>query len=172
MSIIGKIKIFWSEHGNPILLAILIALGIVLVVQGLNQYAIQREKKELQQEKSKVNNSISTNIKDSKEKEDKKLIRIFLEYNQNERTDKAYALLSEKCKQEIYPTLLAYEEKYYNQYFKEISNIDINPEEGFYKITFYKNDALETGIASGTIKDIHYYTVEKEENKININTIK
>ena len=88
MSIIGKIKIFWSEHGNPILLAILIALGIVLVVQGLNQYAIQREKKELQQEKSKVNNSISTNIKDSKEKEDKKLIRIFLEYNQNERTDK------------------------------------------------------------------------------------
>lgn len=175
MSIIGKIKIFWSEHGNPILLAILVVGSIILIVQGLNKLAI-RQGAVAEGNNVLTNNTVATNnIESATVRQEKRTIQQFLTYNQNQQIEEAYNMLSANCKASTYPTLKDYKEKYCNQYFSKEQNVEIEVEkENRYKIIFYKNNAIETGTVNSTIDFIQYYQIEREgtSNKIIISAIK
>ena len=87
--------------------------------------------------------------------------------------NEAYNMLSDECKEEVYPSLDSFRNNYYNAIFNgQKKNISVeNWVNSIYKVTF-ENDALSTGVYTqeGTIQD--YITVTRNENnelRLNIN---
>ena len=87
--------------------------------------------------------------------------------------NEAYNMLSDECKEEVYPSLDSFSNNYYNAIFNgQKKNIAVeNWVNSIYKVTF-ENDALSTGMYTeeGTIQD--YITVARNENnelRLNIN---
>ena len=87
--------------------------------------------------------------------------------------NEAYNMLSDECKEEVYPSLDSFSNNYYNAIFNgQKKNIAVeNWVNSIYKVTF-ENDALSTGVYTeeGTIQD--YITVTRNENnelRLNIN---
>ena len=87
--------------------------------------------------------------------------------------NEAYNMLSDECKEEVYPSLDSFRNNYYNAIFNgQKKNISVeNWVNSIYKVTF-QNDALSTGVYTeeGTIQD--YITVTRNENnelRLNIN---
>ena len=167
-SIRRKIKIFWLEHRDPILLYTSVIIGIILVVQFLNQMAIEKKETE------KLNNTnivkeenYNYNVKD------KPLIENFIKYCKENKTKEAYQLLSKQCKEELYQTHEIFIDDYYNKMFnkKRTVKISYDKEKQAYKIVFY-SDILESGGFEEDIID--YYKTEQDviDNKIYINFYK
>lgn len=165
-----NIKLFWVSHGGPIKLAILIIAGIILVLRGLDQLAIENKAK-----KDKIRNQqIAQEVKINGE--DKDLVNQFVEFCKDGYVLKAYDLLSQKCKDEKYPTLQEFEENYYKKIFiKVITNnhitvestkrLDIKVEydslENLYKVTFMQ-PIIQTGKIDDKNSIVDYYKIEKE----------
>ena len=87
--------------------------------------------------------------------------------------NEAYNMLSDECKEEVYPSLDSFRNNYYNTIFNgQRKNISVeNWVNNIYKVIF-ENDALSTGVYTqeGTIQD--YITVARNENnelRLNIN---
>ena len=72
MGLKSKMKIFWSEHRDPILFYIII---VVVLIKGLNRLAGNRLNE------NEANNEIEISFQENKE--NKKLIDEFLEYCRN-----------------------------------------------------------------------------------------
>ena len=90
-----------------------------------------------------------------------------------QKVEEAYNLLSDECKEEVYPSLESFRNNYYNTIFNgKKKNISVeNWANNIYKVTF-EADALSTGVytAEGAIQD--YITVVSTDNnefKLNIN---
>lgn len=102
-----------------------------------------------------------------------KVIDNFIEYCNNQELEKAYNLLSDECKDEMYPELENFETSYYDQVFGG-STKTVTMENWFgntYKVDF-NNDFLATGVydTENTLQD--YITIVKDSNgdyKLNIN---
>lgn len=168
-----NLRIFWTEHSDPILFYTIFIVIIILVVQGLNALAIKNKEKK---EETVKNNIVQEGVKQitkEEEKVGKELIESFISYCKKGDIKQSYSLLSEKCKKEQYPTINEFKEKYYNKNFNK--NIDIEVEysyEYIYKVTFYENNMLETGQIENRNKIAEqYYKIDPEivEDKIYIN---
>lgn len=165
-SIKRRIKLFWLDHRDPILFYSMVIIGIILIVQLLNNIAIQKEEENnsIIAEKQEVNN-INT-------KEDNDLIESFINYCKENKIAEAYDLISKKCKEQLYPTVRDFEINYYNKRFNKKRTIEFiyEKEKDMYKVIFYP-DILETGkyTNEGNISD--YYLIEQEviDRKIYIN---
>ena len=100
-------------------------------------------------------------------------INQFVQLCNEENVSEAYNMLSDECKEEVYPSLDSFSNNYYNAIFKgKKKNITVeNWVNNIYKVTF-ESDALSTGVYTqdGTIQD--YITITKNESnefKLNIN---
>lgn len=164
-----KIRIFWIEHGIPILFLFVVLVIIFAVIQLLNYNAMQKLEKKNRLEQENTTAELST----YKKNEDyTKLINNFLEYCKNGNIQQAYEMLSENCKKDLYPTLDNFTSKYYNKLFKKEKDVKVeyNEKNDIYVIKLYE-DILE----SGKLEDRSYisdeYKIEHEilEEKIYIN---
>lgn len=103
-----------------------------------------------------------------------KVIDDFVLYCNEGQIDKAYSLVSDDCKKELYPTLEDFKKSYYNSVFNgEKKKVSIeNWTSSIYKVK-YNTDSLSTGIFSeeGIIQD--YITIIMDSNnnyRLNINS--
>lgn len=165
-----KIKIFWLEHSDPIIFFGGIIIGIILITQFLNRLVIEKNKEEAK--KNIINESSATQTY-TYSTEDKNLIKNFITYCKENKTEEAYKLLSNNCKKDLYQTYETFINEYYNKLFsKQIApEISYDNEKQLYKITYYL-DILENGGYKENIVD--YYKIEQDviENKIYINYYK
>lgn len=162
------LKIFWTEHGTPILFWIIVIIVVIIITQSLNNYAIKQQNK-------KKEDIYQKNIEQPIFKENNantQLVKKFIDYCENEQIENAYGLLSENCKKELYPTAKDFSNLYYNQLFKKKHNIEIkyNSKDDIYEVIFYE-DILESGKIENRNNVIDQYKIEKEvlEDKIYIN---
>ena len=165
-------KMFW--------LIVVIAIIISSLPRILNEYA--KDKKDVSS--SIVNTTTSNNedfaiitgeeVKEEIRKENKNIINDFVEFCNSGDIEKAYQLLSEECKEKLYPTIEEFEENYYNKIFDNIKTYSIQSwiTEGnyyTYKVNL-KEDILSTGKANKESIEEYYTIVEgSEEDKLNIN---
>ncbi len=164
-----NIKIFWTEHGTPILFWTIVIIAVILIVQGLNRLAIKNSEKN-STHKNQINNVMQENI----DKEDKTYtakVNQFISYCKNSQIQEAYDMLSEKCKKELYPTINHFKNNYYSKMFNQGYDIEVEyNSNNEYKIKFYENI-----LQSGKIENRNYiediYKIEEEilESKIYIN---
>ena len=97
----------------------------------------------------------------------------FITYCNEQKVEEAYNLLSDECKEEVYPSIDSFRNNYYNKIFNgKKKNISVENWAGnIYKVTF-ENDALSTGVYTqeGTIQDyITVLALENNEFRLNIN---
>lgn len=160
------LKIFWTEHGTPILFWIIVITVIFAIIQILNFYAIKNNQQKGQGKiETKVSISKEENIKN------KDIISDFVEFCNKGKIQEAYELLSENCKKQLYPTINNFKENYYKKIFMQAREVEIKLEDtNIYKVTFYE-DILESGKIENRNSIVDYYQIEQEilEDKLYIN---
>lgn len=166
---------YYNQNRKTIWLVIIAIIILIIAIQAINGI--------IKQEKSNKNNEIIINKKDYENnlninvlisdetvKEEKELvIDQFLRYCNASKIEEAYSLLTENCKEQLFPSVEYFKQNYYNIHF---SNTKLYSKENYrantYKVTLY-DDILSTGsINKNSIED--YYTIETNDgiSKINI----
>ena len=94
-------------------------------------------------------------------------IKTFMNFCNEKKISTAYSMLSDDCKEVLYPSEDLFEKNYYNVYFQEFRNVSIAEynKNGTYQVTF-KTDSLSTG-SEPKVVNKDYITVDTD-NKLNV----
>ena len=184
----NRLKRFYNQNSKGIwTLAIIIAFFLVLL-KLLNLWSAKKINEEYKNNSSSINSILQTenNINLESEKSvvtgEKKVssnlnkevqtIQEFLNSCENKDTTKAYEMLTDECKEQLYNSEDEFVEQYCNINFKDNSmNFNIeNWVNSTYKVKMF-DDIMSTGKYEDGPVVQDYITVEKEKNeyKLNIN---
>lgn len=188
-----RLKSFFNRNRKQILLAIIIIASIIILIQLLNYFTMRQIEEENSNNAINVNSSrnnsstitISNTTTASKDsaisggsvststlQSDTEVIDQFIEYCNNGQIEEAYSMLTEDCKNQMYPNIEAFEESYYNNIFngyRRTANIQ-NWTGSTYLVRMVE-DMLSTGKYNNGEAIQDYITIESEnrEKKLNIN---
>lgn len=183
-----KLIRFYNQNRNKIIKIILIIVLIIGLIQLLN-YLVSVKNKNIQsgniENINKIteenNNQLISNksiisgqsITTSKLKKDTQVIDEFVKLCNEKQIDSAYDLLTQKCKDIMFPTVQNFYDIYYSKIFNgESRNYTLENWVGdIYQIK-YTEDILTSGNLnnSKTIQDYITISNQNGENKININS--
>ena len=176
----------WYNQNRKV---IFITIGIIVFLFGLLQLLNNMSKNNLEnKEKNKDENTILLNqnnelisdksavtgdeISENKLIEDTQIIKQFMEACNNKNIEDAYNLLTDECKEEMFPNIDDFIEIYYLPNFeKQEKNFNIeNWIKNTYKVTII-GDVISTGKIDETNKKQDYITIINKEDgyKLNIN---
>ncbi len=172
---------WYNKNRKIIWLTIVIAIIVITIPRILNQYA-----KNNNDVSSSINNTTTynnksysviteENIAEETDTQNTNIIDIFIEYCNNQNPEKAYEILSNDCKQSLYPTIDEFIEKYYNRIFENKKSYDIQAWISNYNYYTYKinlkEDMLSTGNTNtSSIEDYYTIVYEDRDYKLNINS--
>ncbi|MBR6504806.1 MAG: hypothetical protein IKT41_03745 [Clostridia bacterium] len=175
---------FYNQNRKTIFIVIASIIGIIAILQGLNYLSEKKSEKKLE-ELSKVNSGSSsttiyqpskssissTSVSEKTYKEQSTVIDKFIEYCNVGNYTEAYNLISDECKEEMFPKLEDFINTYYKTVFGSKKTYYIQNWIGnTYKISI-TNDILATGKVEDSKTIVDYYTIVKnnDEQKLNIN---
>lgn len=177
----NKIIRIWNQNRRKIIIIALVVVFFFIILQALNQMAKNNiEKNNAKQENTEKENlptqSIITGevVKEETTKINVDVIGTFVEACNSGNTQEAYSLLTDECKNALFPTVEDFINNYYNIIFTEkrtikIENYKNSSTTNTYLVTFYK-DILSTGEVEQANQYKDYITVENKTDKLNINS--
>lgn len=175
---------FYNKNRKTIWLMIFVILFVLFIINVLDNFYAERSRRS--------NNSTSQQLNGTKNYEDEseamvqgqitsekkkqkfgELIDEFLEYCNNNQVDKAYGLLSNNCREKLYPT----QDSFYNGYYSKIFNAKKTYEfqlwsaidETYVYLVKIFEDMLSTGVANTQDYIQEYISVVEEEGQYKIN---
>lgn len=179
-----KLIRFYNQNRKSIIKVILIIAFIILVIQLLNW--LTKINKQNEEEKNNtiertetINEIVSDkslisgqSLSSAKLEEDTEIINKFVTYCNEKNINSAYELLTDECKEEMFPTIEDFNNIYYSKLFdgdKKIHTIE-NWTGNTYQVR-YTGDILSTGNLNndGTKQDYITIVKENDEKKLNIN---
>ena len=180
------LKRFYNQNRKAIWLTIGIIVFIIITIQMLEYWTKNRKKNNVNNSNNNIseekpneyndvyiesNESVISGDKVSskKIKDEVKIIDKFFTYCNNNEIDKAYELLTDECKEEMFPTVQKFEQLYFKKIFsngKATASIEfLNGRT--YKVNI-REDALSTGKFEETaLQD--YITIKNVDGKEKIN---
>lgn len=182
------LKRFYNQNRKAIWLTIGIIVFIIITIQMLEYWTKNRKNNyvnnsnnNISEEKPNEYNDVyiesnesvisGDKVSSKKIKDEVKIIDKFFTYCNNNEIDKAYELLTDECKEEMFPTVQKFEQLYFKKIFsngKATASIEfLNGRT--YKVNI-REDALSTGKFEETaLQD--YITIKNvdDKEKININ---
>lgn len=187
-----EIRLWYNNHRKKIWITVGIIAAVIIVIQLLNFFASRNnEKKQNSQEIVSSKDTISEIKKDTnvdlsstqsavtgqtvsteKLKTASEIIGDFMEFCNQGNIEEAYNLLTDKCKEQMYNSLEAFEQAYYKDVFggeQKIYSVE-NWVGNIYKVKISEN-MLATGKSNEGYSKQDYITVEQIEGeyKLNIN---
>jgi len=180
---------WYNENKNKLWSVILIIVAIIFFIQVINNFYINRNKNKKepnisQTTKNTIENEISGKLEgtgslingsgSTNRNIEKHTLTIdtFIKHCNEGQVEEAYKLLTEECKEEIFPSLESFTNKYFKNVFKTYKTYSIQNWLGnTYKLKLTE-DALTTGKVSSNSSYLQEYVtvVEKDsEYKLNIN---
>jgi len=157
-----EIRLFFVYYGKLFAAIIGIICVVIFIIQSLNSFVIEQNKDKYSSEEY-----INEEQKREEVAEDITYISQFIDYCNEGKTARAYAMLSDKSKEETYSTIEEFEEQYINKVFninifeyKILENVDT------YRIILVQ-DMLITGSTNSTIEE-EYKLIGVLERKIYI----
>lgn len=179
---------FYNQNRKKIFKIIIIIVFIIVIIQLLNLIA---KNKEITNQNNKEANNVSNNngntntlassksaisgetVNSKKLKSEVDIIDEFFNYCNDGKIDFAYNMLTNECKEEMFPTEEFFNENYYLKIFNNSVKTHLveNWVNNIYKVEI-NDDFLATGKVTKDNTIVDYITVvkrEKEEYKININ---
>lgn len=181
-----KLLRYWNQNKRKTLITIAVIALIIIVIQIANSVIKrrnERDKNEIKQSTvandiTKPNESIISQDKltEKETKENSDFIEQFVSFCNQKKADDAYSLLSDDCKNELYPTKELFVSNYMNQIFEETVNYELQlwytvSNCYTYRITYNKGNLLQTGGQGNSGNFLDYITLLKQngEYKLNIN---
>ena len=181
-----RLRRWYNQNRKTIWQATAIIVFCILIIQVLNYFAGQKNttqntnistensiKDEYTDLSLSTDKSVLSNEKISSSKSDSiETINTFFSYCNEGNVEKAYNLLTDECKELMYPKLSDFKESYYKAVFNgEKKNISLENWTGDIYKAEISDDALSTGGYDEDSTRQDYITVKKvEENyKLNIN---
>ena len=177
---------WYNQNRGKFWLTILIIIGIIFFIQVINNFYKNKDtnRDEANMSSTTINNEISGKIDSStsliegsgvsnkKLEKDTKIIDTFIKYCNSGQVENAYNLLTDECKEEVFPSLDSFKNKYYNNVFKTYKTYSLQNWFGAtYKVKLTE-DALTTGKVSSNSAYLQEYmtVIDKDsEYKLNIN---
>lgn len=182
-----NLKRIYNQNRNKIWKIILITAMVIFLIQLLNYFAKQKNKQENNEKVSASNNKVVISektvventtskvtgeaVSSEKIKSSAETINRFVQYCNSGDIENAYLLLTDECKQILYPSVEDFKQDYYNDIFSKQRICEIsNWIEDTYLIKL-KEDILASGNAKDDDYIEDYYTVKTINGveKININ---
>lgn len=178
---------WYNENKGKVWIGILALLAIILFIQIANNFYKNTKKDESNASsitQNTINNEISGKLEGTTSlisesnsvnrnlEKHTLIIDTFIKYCNEGQVENAYKLLTDECKEEVFPSLDSFRNKYYNNVFKTYKTYSIQNWIGnTYKLKITE-DALTTGKVSSNSSYLQEYVtvVEKDsEYKLNIN---
>lgn len=173
----------WNQNRRQIIIIGLVVVFFFIIIQILNQMAkeenrntnIENTNIELKEELPTESIISGTTVSEKTTKENTQIVSEFIENCNTGKVQDAYALLTDKCKEALFPTEEIFKTNYYDIIFTEkriynIKNWISNSGSNTYLIEYF-NDVMATGKVEEEIAFQDYITVNnKEDGKININS--
>ena len=184
-----RLQSWYNQNRFQVIIVALLIAFIFVILRVLNGFA----ERELEQKKSEIslrNNSISTNnsaitsrvsqsvltgekIPDQTSDSNQKVIKQFVKYCNDIKVQEAYDMLSDECKEVLYPTLKDFVTNYYANvfYIKRIYSIE-NWYKDFGSFTYYikySEDVMATGNVNSKDNRSDYITVVYTESGAKLN---
>ena len=171
-------RIFQDNNGKLIIIG-LIALFVVIILMALTKFNIIGSNNKTNSIPSVYNPSktiiAGSDVSKKEYEEDEKIIDNFVEYCNKKEYEKAYDLLTDECKELIYPNVEKFVESYCNVIFNSKKDYSLqswinNNNFKTYKI-LYMEDILSSGNYTNSEKIEDYITIVNigENKKINTN---
>ena len=175
---------FYNKNRKTIWLMIFVILFVLFIINVLDNFYAERSRRS--------NNSTSQQLNGTKNYEDEseamvqgqitsekkkqkfgELIDEFLEYCNNNQVDKAYGLLSNNCREKLYPTQDSFYNGYYSRIFNAKKTYEFQLWSAIDKTYVYLvkifDDMLSTGIANTQDYIQEYISVVEEEGQYKLN---
>lgn len=181
-----KIIRYWNQNRKQIIIVIAIIAFIIIMLRVINNLAKQINSsnnntntisKVTDLQKPTESTITGQNVPESVTKENTDIIKTFVDYCNNNQTQKSYELLSNDCKEEFNNNINVFINDYYNRIFKtkKTYNLELLYTEAgsyTYKITYYEDNLLATGGTGVNNNFEDYITIINQdgERKLNINS--
>lgn len=177
----NRIISWYNQNRKIIWIVVLTIIAVIALIQSLNNYY----KSNTKDESSSTNNSTTTyntdnysvvtqkKINDTTSEKSSDLIKDFFDYCNNGKIEDAYSLLSTDCKEELYPTVDDFKQKYYNTIFTEKRSYDTELWITTSRRNTYRVEIMADLLATGQkeympIEDYYTITYEDGEYKLSI----
>lgn len=181
----NKFVRYINQNRKIISLVIGFAVFILLIIRTLN--SILEEQKDTndinitaneQLKEKQIQNSRDTitsnkKVNETDAKNNYELISTFIDYGNNLKIEEAYNLLTDECKENVYPNIEVFKKTYIDVVFKEKKQADIQSwiqNENYYTyLVNYTGDILSTGDYTKETQYQDYITIDKDKQKLNVN---
>ncbi len=176
----NRFRRIWNQNTKKILLILFIILIIFIVIQILNYFAKVSEGEQRQERENELQEYVGHQSEQSitsggtvekhVDEQVESTIEEFIHFCNEGDTQKAYEMLSNDCKEELYPTLENFTNTYYRRNFntKKLFSMQSWVVSSLtYKVTLHE-DILSTGrVEDSVIED--YYTIVQEDGNWKLN---
>lgn len=176
-------KIFQSRY--TILGGLIAVILIIIVINSINANVEKEmaENKTTNIVENKIENAyipeqtmgIGSDVTKEEQTKNEAIVEQFFNYCNQKQIEQAYALVSDDCKEQLYPTLEDFNKRYIQQIFKSKKMYSmqswIYSGTATYEIKII-DDILSTGVANSSDAIQDYYTIVQKEGKqyLNINS--
>ena len=175
---------FYNQNRRRILIIILIIVFILGIIQLLNYFSRMKIAKEDKQnaliENTEINKDVVSekslisgqNVSGTQLNSETELIDEFIKYCNNKDLNAAYEMLSDECKEEMFPTIDDFYNNYYKNLFNEYKTYTVENWIGSTYQVRFTGDILSTGNLNTNQTKQDYITIvqNNNENKLNINS--
>lgn len=171
-----KLIRFYNQNRGAFWIIVIIIIGVIGLIQFLNNYYKDKNSSGINSTTTynAIQNPIISgeNIENEINNKATAIINEFINSCNNNDIKKAYSLLSNECKKELYPTIDDFKENYHNRIFTEYKIYDIKSwittsNRLTYKINI-TSDMLVTG-KTDNLSIEEYYTIVKEDKEYKLN---
>lgn len=182
-----RINKILHDNRNKIVVTVVAIIGVILIIQLFNKNAeIENEKRmqefansqyipiPTQEDQIKHTPLANQTVSGETTEQNNNAIDTFIKYCNNKQYENAYNMLTKECKEELFPTLTDFTEKYCNKIFTEEKVYNLRYEGSTSNSHTYNIRILKNPLSAGnyeeesTIED--YYTIVEtdEGDKLNI----
>lgn len=178
---------WYNQNREEIIVTVIIIALVIIIIQVLNAIAA-RQNELARQEYANIANTIDNTATSNRDKESvitgekvpeeegkkyRDIIKTFVDYCNDNELEKAYNMLSDECKENLYPSLQGFKTNYYDRIFDSYKMYNLenwyNYQDWCTYYIRYIDDILATGNAvSDDIKG-DYITIVKGQTDYKIN---
>ena len=178
----NKIFRFINQNRRIIILLVSIGIFIILLIKALNNLSFKSDNDETDNEIENTSREIqdtrtsvitNTSVGQKTSTQNYNLLEEFVNLCNDGNIEEAYQLLSDECKQNVYPNLEGFANNYVNVVFKSRKSIDVkncikSGDYITYLVTYSDDYVLSTGDVNNN-KFQDYITVNSSKQQLNIN---
>lgn len=178
----NKIFRFINQNRRIIILLVSIGIFIILLIKALNNLSFKSDNDETDNEIENTSREIqdtrtsvitNTSVGQKTSTQNYNLLEEFVNLCNDGNIEEAYQLLSDECKQNVYPNLEGFANNYVNVVFKSRKSIDVknwikSGDYITYLVAYSDEDILSTGDVNNN-KFQDYITVNSSKQQLNIN---